>query len=659
MSFEQHVDVIPPHYSQSADAHLEKLEAQRLQKNKLRVLLVAFLVLLLPALAWIWSQPAIYQSQAIIHFTYPQQIGLELSTVPEEQITLNNQRLTSNRVLEELSEALAEEHYMTLTPGELSLILSTEAQTFSRTINLMAKGEQVEILEPILSTWLRLYLAKLDVETVENNSEDIALTEDKVSALEQKIIEQRAVLEAFSEEHNIISVERDENRTLSKIKGLNRSLGQADSSQAQALAALETVKQAIVAGEIIPNPKDKPQINKLTADIAALQAELKALSDRYTPEYMQRDPLIKAKISKLPDLEVSLDSLRQRSQAEYVEELQRTVETASNNQKVLTEQLDALSKQAKEFNLKLSEYKRLDNSVRQLEAQAQSLKDQVIEKEVEKPFEAKISVLEQAFVPSFPIGPKYWMQSAAALVSAIVLSLLVLMVYSLITRQKQTANMTNYTVVPPAAMLGQQQGAMLSHQQQAQLGHQAATLGISQKSETPSQRLLSEAECKSLYDVANAQGKLVISLILSGVSPSELEQLNAENLDLANQQIVLSGLHGRNISLSETQCQTLEALLQSNQGDGKVWPAEFSGEDFNQIIINSAHDGGLTFPEQLNLNVLRHTYLTFLVTQGARLNDLEKVAGNINPAELGQYRAVNRQGNVLDLEQINTVFPFS
>lgn len=657
MSFEQNVDVIPPHYSQSANEHMEKLEAQKMQKNKWRVLLLTFFIVLLPALIWIWSQPAIYQSQAIIHFTYPQQIGRELSTVPEEQITLNEQRLTSYRVLQTLSAELAQEQQLMLNPEQLDLILSTEAQTASRIINLMATSEQVEILEPVLSTWLALYLGLLKEETVVNNSEDIALTEDKVGALEQKIIEQREVLQAYSDEHNIISVERDENRTLSKIKGMNRSLEEADNNQASALAALETIETATNEGKVVTNPRDKARIDRMTAEIGNLQAELKSLASRYTEKYMERDPVIKGKVSNLATLEERLESLVQSSQVDYLQELKRTLETATNNQKLLASQLDELSKQAKEFNLKLSEYKRLDNSVRQLEAQAQALKDQVIEKEVEKPYEARINVLEQPFVPSFPIGPAYWLQSAIAAAAAILVSLMALLVYSFIMRQKQSASMTNYTVVPPAAMLGQQQDPMLAHQQQAKLGHQQTPLGLSHQTDAASLRLLSETECKTLYQVANDQGKLVISLILSGVSQLELEQLEMSSLNLADRQLILAGLHERTIALTEKQCQLVNTLGQSSQNAGKVWPSEFTGEDFNQIIINSAHDAGVAFPEQLTLKVLRHTYLTYLVTQGARLNDLEKIAGSINPAELGQYRAVNRQGNPLDIDQINTVYP--
>ncbi|MEM5498905.1 hypothetical protein WNY77_15955 [Paraglaciecola mesophila] len=92
--------------------------------------------------------------------------------------------------------------------------------------------------------------------------------------------------------------------------------------------------------------------------------------------------------------------------------------------------------------------------------------------------------------------------------------------------------------------------------------------------------------------------------------------------------------------------------------DDLLWLNPLSVEDFNQLMINAAHDAELPYPDQLSGEVLRHTYLTYLVSQGVRLNDLEQVAGYLKPVELGKYRAVNRHGKSVDIEQANTIFPY-
>ena len=83
-----------------------------------------------------------------------------------------------------------------------------------------------------------------------------------------------------------------------------------------------------------------------------------------------------------------------------------------------------------------------------------------------------------------------------------------------------------------------------------------------------------------------------------------------------------------------------------------------SQEDLEQLLVNTGHDAQVAFPEQLSLEVLRHTYLTYLASQGARLNDIELVAGYTSPSDLALYRNVNQKGKLFDLEQIQTQYPF-
>jgi succinoglycan biosynthesis transport protein ExoP len=66
----------------------------------------------------------------------------------------------------------------------------------------------------------------------------------------------------------------------------------------------------------------------------------------------------------------------------------------------------------------------------------------------------------------------------------------------------------------------------------------------------------------------------------------------------------------------------------------------------------------MAFPEQLSLDVLRHTYLNYLISQGAKLNDIEQIAGYASPSTLALYRNVNQQEKSLALDQIKTQYPF-
>jgi hypothetical protein len=62
-------------------------------------LINTFLLILIIANIIIWSQPATYQSQSMLHFSYASQTELDLSELAQRQIALHKQRLESYDVM--------------------------------------------------------------------------------------------------------------------------------------------------------------------------------------------------------------------------------------------------------------------------------------------------------------------------------------------------------------------------------------------------------------------------------------------------------------------------------------------------------------------------------------------------------------------------------
>ena len=661
MAFNGKVEVTPSQFvTGNADMRSEE-EAKKLQKQKWLVLSLTFLVVFAAALAWIWSRPEIFQSQAIVHFSYAQQHNTEQSTVPVEQITLNNQRLTSNRVFNDLSARLLAYDSLSLSPEQLAGMLSTEANTSSRIISLYANGEDKTLLKPVLEQWLSLYLEQLSAETIANTEETISVEQEKFLALEEKINAQRAVVQAFGEENNIVSLERDENRVLAKIKSKGAALDEAESMQAEAEAELATVRQSIASGEMVFHPNDKARMDSLYAVIAEVEAELAELAENFTPTYMNMDPEIVGKKRKLEELRGNYDKTVAESQQRYLEELKRTVTSSRQKQQQLENELKQLSLDAQAFNQKLEEYARLDGALEQLQLQSQTLRDQLVQAEVQKPMQPTINILEQPFEPDFPIAPNYWRDSAIALVVAIILGLLALQLFSSIHRQQAPApTFTSYNVVPNQGLTLEQQMAAhqaLEQQKVSQLGHQQAPMQLGHEAPASNARLLSEKDCQGLYKAANRDGKLVIALLLSGVAPEELPKVRYQDVLVEKGALKIHGDYARTLDLTN-ECVGLLCESESDP-EATVLSSRLDASQLDQMIINVAHDAGLPYPDQFSVAALRHTYLTFLVAQGARLNDIEQAAGFVPPAELGLYRQVNRNGNVVDIDSLETRYPLA
>jgi integrase len=194
----------------------------------------------------------------------------------------------------------------------------------------------------------------------------------------------------------------------------------------------------------------------------------------------------------------------------------------------------------------------------------------------------------------------------------------------------------------------------LLHQQEAQTSENQALL--EQKSATENVRLLSAGECHKLVSFASKQGKLVILLVLSGVNIKELLAIKLQDVDLEKNTLEVNGAFARNIVLSpEVSVLTADVMQYKNTQDS-IFDEDYSLEELSHLITNSAHDAALAKPEGISIESLRHTYLTFLSEQGIKLNDLEKIAGYINPAQLSLYRT-NSINTQLENTEIRTIYP--
>ncbi len=70
-----------------------------------------------------------------------------------------------------------------------------------------------------------------------------------------------------------------------------------------------------------------------------------------------------------------------------------------------------------------------------------------------------------------------------------------------------------------------------------------------------------------------------------------------------------------------------------------------------------AHDAGLPLADQVDAAALRHTYRLYLVRQGMRLRELERVVGPEPRARLTALAAYSPKGPGKPLEDVELVYP--
>jgi len=660
MSFNNKVDYMPNQPFSSVGIEASDAEHKLHQKRKWQVLVGIFLLVLISANGVIWSQSPVFQSQSVLHFSYKSKIDQGFAELAQRQITLHQKRLKSNRVLSSVSQELEQSQGLMINVQTLFKALSVEASLTGRIISLRANGSEPQVLKPILDALSKVYLQLIESETQLNNNEELQVSGEQLQLLEEKIANQQQLLELFAFENNITSLERDENRVLSQTKNLGASLDKTVTEQAQAKALLDSLTGSIESGQKIIRPADKSQIDATKRNLRQITARLSALSEKYTQSYLERDSTIVSQQKKAQQLKKQIEVQIQKSQLKYLQDTQRDLNTANGKAKQLSTKLEEQVQLAQKFSQKLEQYKRLDNEMKALQSQAQILKNQQVAQEVSKPFEAKITLLEPAFEPDFAIGPNYQFNTLVSLVVAAIAGIFSLLLYSFIVKQKvSTAAPNNFVVIPGHAENVVHSG--LGYAQHGQLSAPKAGLPSDPLRLSPiaqTLRLLSKDECQALFSVANNQGKALIGLILSGVSVDELSLIVKADFCQNYSTLKIDNQYSRGISILNELTSALQIICSNLNDEQTIWSNIKSHDDFVQLLVNIGHDAQIAFPEQLSLNVLRHTYLTYLASQGARLNDIEQVAGYTSPSDLALYRNVNQQGKLLDLEQIQTQYAF-
>jgi uncharacterized protein involved in exopolysaccharide biosynthesis/integrase len=648
--------VISPVY-QTQNTELDStIQNEMLQAKKWKVLIGTFLTVLLVSQIFVWSRESVFESQATIQFSTTQVPGGESSATLIQESLQNQQRLTSNRILKAVNTNIHLNYGIQTNIELLSKMLSAELQS-GQMINLKARGNNPDQLKPILSAWLEEYLKDFNAENDNNNVDSILRINKMLAALEEKISQQKIAIVTYGQDHDIVSLERNENRILNKVNSLEKLLHTAEQDYLDYQEIVSLIEYAEQEGRLIIDPKDENKLAILKENITEIEDELSNLSEKYTRKYMEKDPQIISMQNSLVNLQEQLKKDSLLSQSMFVKDAKNNLLVAKGKVAILNEQLDGLSVKAQSFNHNLKEYTRQNDSLNQLVQQAQSLKDSLLAQEMLKAGKPQFNILEYPFVPSYAIAPNNKRDALIGVIMAVVVALLALFLFSYIVRQKQVSTVFSNYAVMPNDLNGNRQ--LLEQQTTQRLTeNQTSQSLLEQNTSGKALRLLSTEECQKLVDFANKQGKLVILLVLSGVNIRELLTIKVKDFDLDNNTLEISNQFARTIALSSDVSVLITDVMQFKNSEDNIFEKGYSLDELSHLILNSAHDAELTEPSSITLENLRHTYLIFLVEQGVKLNHLENIAGGIHPAQLALYRS--HKNNVLfEQQQVKTIYPIA
>ena len=624
---------------------------------------VIFILSATASLTYTFMRPAVYESRADLLLS-PDLAGsngnMEGGTAIQD-VAVQSQVLLSRDLLTQLLGKLSENRGSTETiPSNLSdlknMVRVTSVEN-STIVNLRAEGPEKNILPVIVNTWVDLYLEKnSQMQTTKSNAAWESL-QQQIHELENKLTEKQVELNKFRDKYDIVSMQRDENQILSELKGLNKALNNTVEEKVAAEANLIAIKEAIEQGKWAGRFRKPTELTRLEEQAEILKEVVTEYQARYTPKYLQLDKDARAANERLQRLEEKIQLKYEENRISAIEEAEQEIVSAGHAVAILEDKLAVNKKKAAMFSKRFSEHESLQEELKQLESFSRDKKEALVAMEIKSSSDIiQVKLLERAFPPERPIRPNYLRDAGLSVALSILLGVLAVLCFELFTRPaggwSQTGAQTitfNQLLPNRHPLLQTSSGDLPDHAALPTLEHKLP-------------RELAETEVQALMSASDNHAQLLIAAILNGLSLEETARLKWGDIQGESKEIHIAGENARTIVTAELFMQILERNMPGKPDDDlpilqDKHSNSLTDRKLESLISRAANDAGLDQPSEITSQVLRHTYISYLVRQGGRLTEIPKLTGSFPDAHQAGYALIRPPGPGIPLSEIELAYP--
>ncbi len=619
--------------------------------RRMMVFLLSFLVCSLPSLYYVFQRPAIYQASASILTVAPQEVDQISREADVQHVTIQRQLLLGQPLLEQLQQRMAEQAPAAdFDQSDLQRMLAVLPVPDTNLVELRATGQEAEWLAPLVNNWLDLYQ---DMRAEEIKKATGATTEalrQQYQALGERIAEKRRQLDEFRNNNEILSMGREENQALARLAGLSNALNKANEDEVKAKARLDAIRTSVTQGRAVVPQGDKADLAQLERRAQELRERLTELDQRYTRDFLALKPELRVIPEQLAEVEAKIAQKVSYGSGIVLTEAQQDYEAARQAVRELQRQLDEHKREATEFTARFAEHEALQEDLSGLEELYRETEARLIQIEVKNQEKyPQVEIVERAYQPLEPISPWYLRDAAIALGISLLAALLVVWLVDFLTPREKAETVISFAGVRLSADTAV---PALAEREPLEALEGSAALVLP----NPHPRELSSVEVAALLEAADQPCKQLIALLLCGISLEEAACLQAEAFDLSHGCVLILPASMRAVSLPPSVTRLFQGSqplpLWRESEDEKPATAELDAR-----LRLAAVDAGLSEPEEINAVVLRHTYLAYLVRQGVRLSELERVAGKMAPTALAGYGYLSPAGPGKPLSEIAVAYP--
>jgi succinoglycan biosynthesis transport protein ExoP len=427
-------------------------------------------------------------------------------------------------------------------------------------------------------------------------------------------------------------MEHRENDVLADIEGLSQSYTLANERLEKAKGRLDALKTS----KAVIRAKDDPTLADLQQRVTVLREQWHEMQGRFTPAYLALDADAKALQARLANLEEQLQAQIGASQRTAVAEAQEELASAQTAAERLRRDVAANQKQAQEFATHLNNYKAMREDLDHLEGMHRAALDRLAKLQASEAERApRVQLLEAAAESRQPWRPAWIVDFIAG------------------------------PAAPPVPAFVQYAWAPALPEPEARLPPRtlsaAPDLARLPPPEPPP-RELTDTETGALVTAATEDARLIAVALLSGLTVEEIIALRWQDVDFAVGSLRVGGADVRTLPLDEPMRALLAArqqrqekvegrVLQKPAGDG------YAEAEVARLVLFAAYDAGLDRPQEVTPSVLRYTFIGYLLRQGIRAADIDRVVGQVPHAELVPWMQLNSPAARRPIEDIERVLP--
>lgn len=648
------------------DAPLGPMPHSGAMRRRVFIFSVVLLVCLLLSLSYTFMRSAIYMANARVQITPSGAVATRDRLAPQggSQAFLVEVQLLSNRpMLEKVVKRLQEQGYLkgleadpVQTVQDMLIVTPIEG---TQVVQLQAKGAEPALVARLINTVIDVYRDEQATTGDAVSQTQLTQTREEVGVIEARVAEKKKALETLKLRSNIVSSERDENQTLSRLKGLGASLSTATEREATAAGRVRAIEQAIAAGNRSSLAKDNPTLAAIESRLSQAKEAWRALERQFTPQYLDMDANAKVLKTRMANLEQQLDDERQKSQRMALADAKEELVSVRATTQRLQQQLSDDKKEAQAFSSRFSDYQGMQEELKGLEKMYQTAQQKLVAMESsDSARRPRIQVVEPALTPDAPWRPLYWRDAGISLMASLLLGFLAVWFVEFFNRTETQPPGPSTVIVPqPWISIAEQRGALLASVVTPETSSGEVDTPLLSN---PLPRELNSEEVESLLRTAAPENLAILACMLCGLSADEVVSLRLEHVDTAAGILKVPGDSRRVVPLP-TPFLTLPAQRQSESPDSplflKATDRPLDLEDVNSVVTSSAYDADLKQPQSVTPATLRHTYVAFLVRQGLRFSELGHLVGRLSAETFNILAPLAPDAGRVSIDSVERLLP--